>query len=51
MDAYHGMAYFIFLKYFDSPEDVRKNTHVKFLPKSLCAIFQTSAKFLKSIEI
>jgi hypothetical protein len=45
------MAYFIFLKYLDSLEDVRKNPHVKFLPKSPCAIFQTSAKFLKSIEI
>jgi hypothetical protein len=45
------MAYFIFLKYLDSLEDVRKNPHVKFLPKSPCAIFQTSTKFLKSIEI
>jgi hypothetical protein len=45
------MAYFIFLKYLDNLEDVRKNPHVKFLPKSPCAIFQTSAKFLKSIEI
>jgi hypothetical protein len=45
------MAYFIFLKYLDSLEDVRKNPHVKFLPKSTCAIFQTSTKFLKSIEI
>jgi hypothetical protein len=40
-----------FLKYLDSLEDVRKNPHVKFLPKSPSAIFQTSAKFLKSIEI
>jgi hypothetical protein len=39
------MAYFIFLKYLDSLEDVRKNPHVKFLPKSPCAIFQTSANF------
>jgi hypothetical protein len=41
----HGMAYFIFLKYFNSLEDFRKNLHVKFLPKSPCAIFQSSAKF------
>jgi hypothetical protein len=45
------MAYFIFLKYLDIIEDVRTNPHVKFLPKSPGAIFQTSAKFLKSIEI
>jgi hypothetical protein len=45
------MAYFIFLKYLDSLEDVRKNPHVKLLPKSPYAIFQTSAKFLKSIQI
>jgi hypothetical protein len=39
------MTYFIFLKYLDSLEDFRKNPHVKFLPKSPCAIFQSSAKF------
>jgi hypothetical protein len=35
------MAYFIFLKYVDSPEDFRKNPHVKISPKSPCANFQS----------
>jgi hypothetical protein len=39
------MAYFSFLKYLDSLEDFRKNPHVKFLPKSPCAIFQSSTIF------
>jgi hypothetical protein len=43
------MAYFIFLKYLDSLEDFRKNPHVKFLPKSPCANFQSLAKFQNSI--
>jgi hypothetical protein len=43
------MAYFIFLKYLDSLEDFRKNTHVKILPKCPCANFQ-SLGILKKIQ-
>jgi hypothetical protein len=42
--AYHGMAYFIFLKYLDSLEDFRKNPHVKIPSKSPCANFQSLTK-------
>jgi hypothetical protein len=35
------MAYFICLKYLDSLEDFRKNTHVKIPHKSPCANFQS----------
>jgi hypothetical protein len=44
MVAYHGMAYFIFLKYLDSLEDYKKNPHVKIPSKSPCANFQTLPK-------
>jgi hypothetical protein len=43
--AYHGMAYFIFLKYSDSLEDFRKNPRVKIPSESPCANFQSYAKF------
>jgi hypothetical protein len=45
------MAYFIFLKYLDSLEDFRKNSHVKIPPKSPCTIFPKFYQILKSIEI
>jgi hypothetical protein len=47
--AYHGMAYFIFLKYLDSLEDFRKNPHVKIPPKSPYANFQSLDIFKTSI--
>jgi hypothetical protein len=43
------MAYFIFLKYLDSLEDFRKNSHVKIPPKSPCANFQSLAIFKNPI--
>jgi hypothetical protein len=43
--AYHGMAYFIFLKYLRSLEEFRKNLHVKIPPKSPWANFQSLGKF------
>jgi hypothetical protein len=42
------MTYFIFLKYLDSLEDFRKNSHVKIPPKSPCTNFQSLAKFQNS---
>jgi hypothetical protein len=42
--AYHGMTYFIFLKYLDSLKDFRKNPHVKIHSKSPCANFQSFPK-------
>jgi hypothetical protein len=45
------MAYFIFLKYFRSLEEFRKNLHVKIPPKSLCANFQSLGIFKNSIFI
>jgi hypothetical protein len=51
MVAYHGMAYFISLKYLDSLEDFRKNPHVKIPPKSPCANFQSRGIFKNSIFI
>jgi hypothetical protein len=49
--AYHGMPYFIFLKYLDSLEDFRKTPHVKIPPKSPCANFQSLGIFKNSIFI
>jgi hypothetical protein len=43
--AYHGMPYFIFLKYLRSLEEFRKNPCVKIPPKSLCANFQSLGIF------
>jgi hypothetical protein len=43
------MAYFIFLKYFRSLEEFRKNPHVKIHPKSPCANFQSLGKFRNPI--
>jgi hypothetical protein len=51
MDAYHGMAYFIFLKYLDSLEDFRKNPHVKVPSKYPCANFQSLPKIQISNKI
>jgi hypothetical protein len=45
------MTYFIFLKYFDSLEDFRKNPHVKIPPKSPCANFQSLGIFKNLIFI
>jgi hypothetical protein len=39
------MAYYIFLKSLRSLEEFRKNPHVKILPKSPCANFQSLDKF------
>jgi hypothetical protein len=39
------MAYYIFLKSLRSPEEFRKNTHVKIPPKSPCGNFQSLGKF------
>jgi hypothetical protein len=43
------MAYYIFLKSLRSPEEFRKNTHVKIPPKSPCANFQSLGKFKNPI--
>jgi hypothetical protein len=43
------MAYFIFLKYFRSLEEFRKNPHIKIHPKSPCANFQSLSKFRNPI--
>jgi hypothetical protein len=43
------MAYYIFLKSLRSPEEFRKNTHVKIPPKSPCANFQNLGKFKNPI--
>jgi hypothetical protein len=45
------MAYFIFLKSLRSPEEFRKNPHVKIPPKSSCANFQRLAIFKNLIFI
>jgi hypothetical protein len=45
------MAYFIFLKYLDTLEDFRKNSHVKILPKSPCANLQSLGIFKNPILI
>jgi hypothetical protein len=47
--AFHGMAYFIFLKYLRSLEEFRTNPHVKIPPKSPCANFQSLGKFKNPI--
>jgi hypothetical protein len=47
--AYHGMPYFIFLKYLRSLEEFRKNPHVKISPKFPCANFQILGKFKNPI--
>jgi hypothetical protein len=39
------MTYYIFLKSLRSLEEFRKNPHVKILPKSPCANFQSFGKF------
>jgi hypothetical protein len=41
--AWHGMAYYIFLKSLRSLEEFRKNLHVKIPPKSPSTIFQSLA--------
>jgi hypothetical protein len=51
MVAYHGMSYFIFLKYLDSLEEFKKNPHIKIPPKSPCANFQSLGIFKNSIFI
>jgi hypothetical protein len=43
------MAYFIFLKYLRSLEELTKNPHVKIPPKSPCANFQSIGKFKNPI--
>jgi hypothetical protein len=43
------MAYYIFLKSFRSPEEFRKNTHIKIPPKSSCANLQNLGKFKNPI--
>jgi hypothetical protein len=45
------MAYFIFLKYLDSPEDFQKNPHVKIPPKSAPTNFQSQDIFKNQIFI
>jgi hypothetical protein len=45
------MAYSIFVKYLRSPEELRKNPHVKIPPKSPCANFQSLGIFKNSIFI
>jgi hypothetical protein len=45
------MAYFIFLKYLRSLEEIRKKTHVKIPPKSPCANFQSLGKFKNSLSL
>jgi hypothetical protein len=45
------MAYSIFLKYLRSPEEFRKNPHVKIPPKFSCANFQSHGIFKKLIFI
>jgi hypothetical protein len=45
------MAYFIFLKYVDNPEDFRNNPHVKISLKSPCANFQSLGIFKNPIFI
>jgi hypothetical protein len=47
--AYHGMAYFIFLKYLRSLEEFRKNPQVKIPPKLTCANFQSLGKLKNPI--
>jgi hypothetical protein len=42
--AWHGMAYYIFLKSLRSLEEFRKNPHVKILPKSPSTNFQSLGK-------
>jgi hypothetical protein len=48
-DVLHGMTYYIFLKSLRSPEEFRKNTHVKISPKSPSANFQSLGKFKNPI--
>jgi hypothetical protein len=43
------MAYFIFLKYLRSLEEIRKNPYVKIPTKSPCANFQSIGKFKNPI--
>jgi hypothetical protein len=43
------MAYYIFLKSLRSPEEIRKNTHVKIPPKSPYANFQSLGKLKNPI--
>jgi hypothetical protein len=43
--AWHGMAYYIFLKSLRSLEEFRKNPHVKIPPKSPSTNFQSLGKF------
>jgi hypothetical protein len=45
------MAYFIFLKYLDTLEDFRKNSHVKIPPNSPCANLQSLGIFKNPILI
>jgi hypothetical protein len=45
------MAYSIYLKYLRSLEEFRKNPHVKILPKSSCANFQSLGIFKNLIFI
>jgi hypothetical protein len=47
--AYHGMAYFIFLKSLESLEDSSENLPVQIPSKSPCTKFQSLAKFQNSI--
>jgi hypothetical protein len=44
-DALHGMAYYIFLKSLRSPEEFRKNPHVKIPTKSPSTNFPSLGKF------
>jgi hypothetical protein len=49
--AWHGMAYYIYLKSLRSLEEFRKNPHVKIPPKSPSTNFQSLGKFKNSILI
>jgi hypothetical protein len=47
--AWHGMAYYIFLKSLRSLEEFRKNPHIKIPPKFPSTNFQSLAKFKNPI--
>jgi hypothetical protein len=46
----HCMIYYIFLKSLRRLEEFRKNPHIKILPKSPCANFQSLGKFKNSFS-
>jgi hypothetical protein len=48
--AYHGMAYFIFLKFLRCLVEFRENPHVQIPPKSFYIISQSLGKLEKTIE-